>query len=52
MVRIGISQEDNYKNNYQLWNGKIPIKIKELETINSKEKEFLQYLSIKVHCIS
>ena len=35
-----ISQEDNYKNNYQLWNGKIPIKIKELETINSKEKEF------------
>lgn len=35
-----ISQEDNYKNNYQLWNGKIPIRIKELETINSKEKEF------------
>ena len=35
-----ISQEDNYKNNYQLWNGKIPIRIKELETINSKEKRF------------
>lgn len=35
-----ISQEDNYKNNYQLWNGKVPINIKELETIDSKEKEF------------
>lgn len=35
-----ISQEDNYKNSYQLWGGEVLINIKELETINSKEKEF------------
>lgn len=35
-----ISQEDNYKNNYQLWNGNVSINVKELETIDSKEKEF------------
>lgn len=35
-----ISQEDNYKNNYQLWNGNVSINVKELETIDSEEKEF------------
>lgn len=35
-----ISQEDNYKNNYQLRNGNVSINVKELETIDSKEKEF------------
>ena len=35
-----ISQEDNYRNSYQLWGGEVLINIKELETINSKEKEF------------
>lgn len=35
-----ISQEDSYKNSYQLWGGEVLINIKELETINSKEKEF------------